>query len=164
MDDEILTMAPGVEAVETPPGWTAWVSPERHHAQARRFLESVGLADVPACAWAQDSPEVRLLEAYFARVFPDMVTAMWAENAEVADQCICLIGVLFSRFADARWVPYQWFGRDHSFYDDINPMLEYTFTEEGDTAWFLMSFLVTHGFSSIAGLVLEYEERRDFDV
>lgn len=157
-------MASGGEAVETTPTWTQWVSPERQRAQAHRFLESAGVAEPPVGPWAEDAPEIRQLEAYCARVFPDTPTATAAENTDIADQCICLIGVLFIRFAGARWVPYEWFGRDHSFYDDINPMLEYPFTEEGDTAWFLMNFLVTHGFSSIAGLVREYNERRDFDI
>jgi len=164
VDDEILTMAPGGEALETTPVWTAWVAPKRQRAQARKFLESAGLAEVPGCPWAEDAPEVRQLDAYCARIFPDMPTAMAAENTEIADQCICLIGTLFIRFAGARWAPYEWFGRDHSFYDDINPMLEYPFTEEGDTAWFLMDFMIERGFSSIAGLVREFEERRDFDI
>ncbi len=162
--DETVAMVPGVETAVTSRAWSEWVSTERHRARARTFLESAGVADLPECAWVEDAPEVHQLKAYCARVFPDMPTAMSAENADVADQCICLIGVLFTRFADARWVPYEWFGRDRSFYDDINPMLKYPFTEEGDTAWFLMDFLVTHGFSTIAGLVREYEERRDFDV
>lgn len=145
--------------------WTEWVSPERQRAQAQRFLDSAtGSTELPDYPWAEDAPELRQLDAFCARVFPDMPMAMAAERAELADQCICLIGVLFIRFAGARWEPYEWFGRECSFYDEINPLLEYPFTEEGDTAWGLMGFLVRYGFSSIAGLLRDYSERRDFDI
>ncbi|MFE7720822.1 hypothetical protein ACFU44_17460 [Nocardia rhizosphaerihabitans] len=165
MDDELTTAAVGVDATVATRAWTEWVSPERQRAEARRFLDfAAGSTELPDYPWAEDAPELRQLDAYCARVFPDMPTAMAAPNAEVADQCICLIGVLFIRFAGARWEPYQWFGRECSFYDEINPLLDYPFTEEGDTAWGLMGLLVKYGFSSVAGLLREYSERRDFDI
>lgn len=164
-DDEPTTAAGSVDAMAATQAWTEWVSPERQLAQARRFLDSAtGLTDLPDYPWAADAPELRQLDAYFACVFPDMQTAMAAANSELADQCICLIGVLFISFAGARWEPYEWFGRECSFYDEINPALEYPFTEESDTAWGLMGFSVRYGFSSIAGLVREYSDRRDFDI
>ncbi|MGF0320640.1 hypothetical protein [Nocardia fluminea] len=160
-DSELLTTS--VEAVETAQAWTEWVSPERQRSQARKFLDFVGL-DLPDCPWADDAPELRQLDVYCARMFPDMPTATAAANADIADQCICLIGVLFAEFTGARWVPYTWFGRERSFYDEINPLLDYPFTDEGDTAWGMMVDVVAHGFSSVAGLLREYTDRHDFDV
>jgi hypothetical protein len=138
-NDEQMTMDLGVPVEQTE--WGKWVDPHRRAAQVRKFLDHAGLRDIPSEPWREGDPELARLDAVLAELFPDMATAMAPENADMADAFICFLGELFVRFAGAHWEDYQWFGRD-SFYDHVNPMLEYGFDTDGDTAYGLMKLMI----------------------
>ncbi|GAA5081612.1 hypothetical protein [Nocardia iowensis] len=137
-DDEQLSMDLGVEQT----AWGKWVDPERRKRQAQKFMDRAGIREIPAEPWPEGDPELGKIDAAVADLFPDMATAMTPGNADIADAFICFLGECFIRFAGAHWEDYEWFGRENSFYDDVNPMLEYGFDTEGDTAYGLMSLMI----------------------
>ncbi|WP_405176962.1 hypothetical protein OG225_21125 [Nocardia sp. NBC_01377] len=171
MTDEQLDL--GFEVEQT--AWGKWVDTDRRTAQVRRFMEHVGLQQLPVQPWPEDSPEVKRLDPVVADLFPDMATAMAPENADIADAFICFMGECFIRYAGAEWIEFEWFGREHSFYDQVNPALRFdTDDEDEDTVWGLMARLVdydpeTHNgmFSKLAAYIREYatyhEEKRSED-
>ncbi|QIS06742.1 hypothetical protein F5X71_34520 [Nocardia brasiliensis] len=145
--------------------WGKWVDPDRRAAQVRKFLRRAEIGDLPSAPWPEDAPELRQLDVTVAELFPDMATAMKPENADIADAFICFLGECFIRFAGAHWEDYQWFGRDKSFYDHVNPMLEYGFDADGDTAYGLMRLMIDDHdpadggmFSAIAEMLREFAE------
>lgn len=161
--DEQMTMDLGVQVEQTE--WGKWVDPNRRAAQVRKFLDYAGLRDIPSEPWPEGDPELSKLDTVVAELFPDMATAMRAENADMADAFICFMGELFIRYAGAHWEDYEWFGRENSFYDHVNPMLEYGFDTDGDTAYGLMKLMiddhdVTDGgmFSGMAEMLREFAE------
>ncbi|MEU1546897.1 hypothetical protein [Nocardia sp. NPDC005745] len=158
-----MTMDLGVQVEQTE--WGKWVDPNRRAAQVRKFLDYAGLRDIPSEPWPEGDPELSKLDTVVAELFPDMATAMRAENADMADAFICFMGELFIRYAGAHWEDYEWFGRENSFYDHVNPMLEYGFDTDGDTAYGLMKLMiddhdVTDGgmFSGMAEMLREFAE------
>ncbi|WP_433662468.1 hypothetical protein ACQPW1_10130 [Nocardia sp. CA-128927] len=156
MDDEQLTMDLGVERTE----WGKWVDPERHKVQARKFMDHAGISDFPSEPWPEDSAEVKRLDPIVAELFPDLATAMLPENADKADAFICFIGECFIRFTGAQWRDAPWFGREYSFYDHVNPALQYGFTDaQADTAWGLIKDATGGGFSRTAALLRELSTR-----
>lgn len=155
-DDEQLAMDLGVERTE----WGKWVDPDRRKAQAQKFMDFAGISDLPAEPWAEDSPELKQLNAVVAELFPDLATAMAPEIADMADAFICFIGECFIKFSGAQWRDAPWFGREYSFYDHVNPALQYGFTDaQSDTAWGLMKDAAGGGFSRIAALLREFSTR-----
>ncbi len=136
--------------------WLAWVAPEHRQQKAQRFAEYVGLPGIPAEPWPDGAPEIAQLTEATARLFPDMDTAMSRDSFEAADQFICFLGECFIKFAGAQWFEYTYFGREYSFYEDINPALRYGINEESDTAWGLVSAVVEYGFPEIAGQLRDY--------
>ncbi|WP_330252729.1 hypothetical protein OG874_42900 [Nocardia sp. NBC_00565] len=134
----------------------------------KKFLERAGLRAVPAMPWPADSPDVKRLDVLVAELFPDMATAMNSENADIADAFICFLGECYIKFARAQWFDYEWRGREHSFYDHVNPALRWRFDDGGNdadeevTAWSLMESVAMsskyeEGFSSVA-----YDLRNDY--
>ncbi|WP_378733668.1 hypothetical protein [Nocardia brasiliensis] len=169
-DDEQLTMDLGVERT----AWGKWVDPARRKAQARKFMDYAGIRDIPAELWPEGDPELKRLDAVVAELFPDMATAMSPDRADMADAFICFIGECFIRFAGAQWIDFEWFGREKSFYDHVNPALQSdTFDEDVDTAWGLMDDMIGYHpdgydgmFSYITAALREYandhqEKRRN---
>ncbi|MFI6172403.1 hypothetical protein ACIBCN_36880 [Nocardia sp. NPDC051052] len=159
-DDEQLTMDLGVERTE----WGKWVDPNRRKAQAQKFMDYAGIGEIPAEPWPEDSPEVRRLDPIVAELFPDMATAAAPECADMVDAFICFMGECFVRFTKAEWIEYKWFGREHSFYDHVNPALRFdTLDEDVDTIWGLMESVIEYDadvhdgmFSTLAEIFREY--------
>ncbi|MBF6355263.1 hypothetical protein IU449_12035 [Nocardia higoensis] len=173
-NDDQLIMDLGVPVERTE--WGKWVDPDRREAQVRKFLEHAGISEIPSEPWPEDSAEVRRLNPIVADLFPDMATAMAPENADMADAFICFIGECFIRFAGATWIEYEWFGREHSFYDHVNPALRFDTADEDEiTAWYLMDSMIGYAperyegmFSEISATVRDYaryreEERNSID-
>ena len=152
--------------------WGKWFDPDRRAAQVRKFLDYAGLKGIPSKPWPEGSPEVERLDPVVAELFPDMVTAMAPENADMADAFICFIGECFIKFAGAKWIEFEWYGREKSFYDHINPaLLMDTYDEDVDTVWWLMDSMIDYHpevyygmFSYMAKAIREYaadhEEKR----
>lgn len=161
-NDEQLTIDLGVPVERTE--WGKWVAPERRQAQVRKFMDYAGLRRIPSEPWPEGSAEVERLDPVVAELFPDLATAMAPENADMADAFICFIGECFIKFAGAEWVEYKWFGRDHSFYDHVNPALRFdTLDEDVDTIWGLVGSMIdfdpeVYGgmFSKMADIFREY--------
>ncbi|WP_157172001.1 hypothetical protein [Nocardia higoensis] len=147
--------------------WGDWVDPERRRAQAQKFMDRAGIARIPATPWPADSPEVKRLDALVTELFPDMETATNPENSDTADAFICFVGECYIKFAQAQWFEYRWRGRDHSFYDRVNPGLRWfgdDDAEEGFTMLELMRIVVGHseygdGFSLLADEMREEHDR-----
>ncbi|MGW5374836.1 hypothetical protein ACWESM_05310 [Nocardia sp. NPDC003999] len=162
-NDEQLTMDLGVPVEQTE--WGKWVDPDRRAAQVQKFMDYAGIREIPSEPWPEDSAEVERLDSIVAELFPDLATAMAPENADMADAFICFLGELFIRFAGAHWESYKWFGRENSFYDHINPLLEYGFDTDGDTAYGLMKLMIEDYdpadegmFSGMAEMLREFSE------
>ncbi|WP_280313559.1 hypothetical protein [Nocardia abscessus] len=162
--DDQVSMDLGVPVEQTE--WGKWVDPERRKAQARKFMDHAGISRIPSEPWPEDSAEVKRLDPIVAELFPDMATAMAPENADMADAFICFIGEVFAKFAGAEWIEYKWFGREHSFYDQVNPALQFD-TLDGDadveTVWGLMGSMIEFDpdvhegmFSTMAAIFREY--------
>ncbi|MCP2275213.1 hypothetical protein [Nocardia amikacinitolerans] len=155
----------GFEVEQT--AWGKWVDPERRKAQARKFMDYAGIRRIPSEPWPEDSPEVKRLDPIVAELFPDMGTAMAPENADMADAFICFIGECFIKFAGAEWTDFEWFDRDHSFYDDVNPALRCDTPDEDEiTAWGLMRDMIDFGrdggmYSEMAASIREYATYHD---
>lgn len=169
-NDEQLGLDFEVEQTE----WGKWVDPDRRAGQVRKFLDYAGLQRIPSKPWPEGSAEVKRLNSIVAGLFPDMATAMAPENADMADAFICFIGECFIKLAGAKWVEFEWFGRENSFYDHVNPaLLMDTYDEDVDTAWGLMDSMIDYHpevydgmFSQIAKAIREYaadhaEKRRE---
>ncbi|MFI6169040.1 hypothetical protein ACIBCN_19840 [Nocardia sp. NPDC051052] len=161
MADEQLSMDLGVERTE----WGKWVDPERRAAQVQKFVDYAGIREIPSEPWPEDDPEIGRIDATVADLFPDMTTAMTPKNADIADAFICFLGECFIKFAGAHWEDYEWFGRENSFYDHVNPMLKYGFHTGGDTAYGLMELMIEDYdpadggmFSGMAEMMREFAE------
>ncbi len=149
--------------------WGRWVDPDRRAAQVRKFLDHAGLEDIPPEPWPEGAPDVKRLDSLLAELFPDMSTAMASENADIVDAFICFLGECFIRFAGARWIEYDWFGREYSFYDEVNPALLFDTADEDEmTAWYLMDSMIGYDpedhdgmFSKMAAAIREYAGYRD---
>jgi hypothetical protein len=169
--DDQLSMDLGVPVEQT--AWGKWVDPDRRKAQARKFMEHVGISRIPSKPWPEDAAEVKRLDPIVAELFPDMATAMAPENADIADAFVCFIGECFIRFAGADWVDYEWFGREYSLYDHVNPaLLCDTHDEDEIVAWRLVKDIINYNpgdhagmFSYLAAALREYasyhEEKRE---
>ncbi|NKY25614.1 hypothetical protein [Nocardia gamkensis] len=161
-NDEQLTMDLGVPVEQT--AWGKWVDPDRRAAQVRKFMDYAGIREIPSEPWAEDSAEVERLDSIIADLFPDLATAMRPEKADMTDAFICFIGECFIKYAGAEWIEYKWFGRDHSFYDHVNPALLFdTLDEDVDTIWGLMGSMIEFDpdvhdgmFSTMAAIFREY--------
>ncbi|MBH0775789.1 hypothetical protein [Nocardia bovistercoris] len=123
--------------------WGKWVDPERRAAQVGKFMEYAGLPKLPARPWPEGSPEVERIDPLVAALFPDLATAMAPENTDLADMFICFMGECFIKYAGARWFDEEWFGREYSFYDDVNPALLFdNHDEDIRTAWRFMDNMI----------------------
>lgn len=152
--EDQLSMDLGVPVEQTP--WGKWVDPDRQAAQVRTFLDRAGVKSLPTQPWLKDAPELKKLDAVVTELFPDMDTAMAAENADIADAFICFLGAYAIRFAGARWYEAKWFGREYSFYDDINPALAFGDHDESEfTVWGLMDGIAGQDFSGTADMIRE---------
>ncbi|WP_157129000.1 hypothetical protein [Nocardia amamiensis] len=171
-NDEQLTMDLGVPVEQT--AWGKWVDPDRRKAQAQMFMDHAGISRIPSEPWPEGSAEVKRLDPIVAELFPDMVTAMAPENADMADAFICFIGECFIKFAGAAWIEYEWPGREYTFYEGINPALRFDTDDEDEiTAWYLMDSMIGYNpedhegmFSDMAAAIREYagyhdEKRRE---
>ncbi|MBF6356059.1 hypothetical protein IU449_16170 [Nocardia higoensis] len=147
--------------------WGDWVDPERRTAQARKFMDRAGVTRIPNTPWAAGSPEVKRLDALVTQLFPNMETAMRPENSDAADEFICFVGECYIKFARAQWFDFEWRGREHSFYDSVNPALRWLVDDDEDeevTAWALMEGVANHskygdGFSLLADEMREEHDR-----
>lgn len=160
--DEQLSMDLGVDQT----AWDKWVDADRRRRQAQKFMDYAGIRDIPEVPWSEDDPELEKLDAVVSELFPDMVTAMTPEKSEMADAFICFLGECFIKFAGARWEEYEWFGRENSFYDQVNPILKYGFHTGGDTAYGLMELMIEDYdpvdggmFSGMAEMMREFAEK-----
>ncbi|WP_194836417.1 hypothetical protein [Nocardia sp. XZ_19_369] len=160
-DEQQLSMDLSVERTE----WGKWVDPERRRAQTQKFMDYAGIREIPAEPWPEDSPEVKRLDPIVAELFPDMATAMAPENADMADSFVCFIGACFEKFAGAKFIAEEWFGREHTFYDDVNPALEMDTGDEEDVVivWALIGRMMEYHpgdhdgmFSYMAAAIREY--------
>ncbi|MFF0491861.1 hypothetical protein ACFYTQ_22760 [Nocardia sp. NPDC004068] len=175
MDDAQMAMDLDVQIDDTSRAWLDWVEPTRQAAQVQKFLERVGLRDIPAQPWPEDSVEVRRLDPVAEELFPNWETATAPESADLTDAFVCFIGECFGRWAHAKWINYEWFGRENSFYERINPALEFdTFDEDVETAFGLVRSIIEYNredhdgmFSRAAAIFREYvgyvEEKRHDD-
>ncbi|WP_431958274.1 hypothetical protein [Nocardia lijiangensis] len=162
MGEEQLDL--GFEVEQT--AWGKWADPDRRKAQARKFMDYAGIRQIPSELWPEDSPEVKRLDPIVAELFPDMETAMTPENADTVDAFICFVGELFIKFAGAEWIEFTWLGREHTFFDHVNPALRYdTLDEDEDTAWALIKDMINYHpevydgmFSCMAATLREYTE------
>ncbi|WP_054811218.1 hypothetical protein [Nocardia arizonensis] len=159
--DEQLDLGFAVEQTE----WGKWVDPERRAAQVWKFMKHAGLQEIPAEPWALDAPEVKRLNPIVAELFPDMATAMAPENADMADAFICFMGECFVKYAGAEWIDEEYFGREYSFYDHVNPALLFdNHDEDVETAYGLMQSIITRSsghdgmFSKLVAILREYRE------
>ncbi|MFI6043834.1 hypothetical protein ACIA8C_19555 [Nocardia sp. NPDC051321] len=159
-DDEQLTMDLGVERTE----WGKWVAPERRAAQVRKFMDYVGIREIPSEPWPEGSVEVKRLDPVIAELFPNMTTAMASENSDMTDAFVCFAGECFIQFAGAHWFDCDWFGSECSFYADINPALECDTVDEDEIViWRLLDDMIDYHpedhdgmFSYFAAAVREY--------
>lgn len=143
----------GLDFEVEPTEWGKWVDPDRRAAQVRKFLDYAGLQHIPSKPWPEGSAEVKRLDALVTELFPDMATAMKPENADMADAFICFLGECYITFAGAQWYDFEYRGREHSFYDHVNPALR--FGDNTETAWGFMESVAAHseygdGFSLLA--------------
>ncbi|QIS05944.1 hypothetical protein F5X71_29795 [Nocardia brasiliensis] len=159
--DDQLSMDLGVAQT----AWGKWVDPDRHRRQVQKFMDYAGLRDIPDVPWSEGDPELEKLDAVVSELFPDMTTAMAPEAADMTDAFICFMGECFHRYAGAHWEDYEWFGRENSFYDHVNPILKYGFHTGGDTAYGLMELMIEDYdpadggmFSGMAGMMREFAE------
>lgn len=161
-NDEQLIIDLGVPVEQTE--WGKWVDPDRRKAQVRKFMERAGISRFPSEPWPEGSAEVKRLDPIVAELFPDMATAMAPEKADMADAFICFVGECFIRFAGAEWTDFEWFGRENSFYDHVNPSLRCDTEDEDEfTVWGLMDDMIDYNredydgmFSYIAAALREY--------
>ncbi|MGW4328300.1 hypothetical protein ACWEKR_20630 [Nocardia sp. NPDC004573] len=163
-NDEQLTMDLGVPVEQT--AWGKWVDPDRRKAQARKFMSHAGISGLPSEPWPEGSPEVKRLDPIVAELFPTRAAAAASpDDADMVDAFVCFIGECFERFAGARFIDEEWFGREYSFYDDVNPALEMDTGDEEDveTVWGLIGRMTEyslgeHGgmFSKMAADIREY--------
>lgn len=108
----------------------------------QKFLERAGLKSLPAEPWPKDASELKAVDAVVVELFPDMETAMSPENADITDEFICFLGAYAIEFCGARRYDEDWFGREYSFYDDVNPALEFGDHDESEfTAWASWAFI-----------------------
>ncbi|MGW4369245.1 hypothetical protein ACWEKT_26720 [Nocardia takedensis] len=151
-----------IEVEQTP--WGKWVDPDRRAAQVAKFMKYAGLQQLPVEPWEVDSFEVKRLDPFVAYLFPSLATAMAPESADMADAFICFIGECFIKYAGAQWVEYDWFGRDKSFYDQVNPGLLFDNHDEDEfSIWGLMDNIIGYHpgdhdgmFSYFAAALREY--------
>ncbi|MGK8521535.1 hypothetical protein ACRS6B_08240 [Nocardia asteroides] len=163
-NDEQLTMDLGVPVEQT--AWGKWVDPERRKAQAQKFMDHAGLQRIPPEPWPEGSEEVKRLDPIVAELFPTRAAAAATpDNADMVDAFICFIGACFEKFAGARFIEEEWFGREYSFYDDVNPALEMDTGDEEDveTVWGLIGRMIEYSpeehegmFSKMAADIREY--------
>lgn len=144
--------------------WGDWVDADRRTAQARKFMRRAGIARIPAEPWLSDAPEVQRLNVLVAELFPDMETAAKPENAATVDEFICFVGECYIKFARAQWFDFEWHGRDHSFYDSVNPALRWLGedAEEEVTAWEIMESVADHAAFGEAFSVFVDEMREEY--
>ncbi|WP_280395543.1 hypothetical protein [Nocardia brasiliensis] len=140
-DDEQLSMDLGVEQT----AWGRWEDPERHAAQVQKFINDAKLERIPSEPWPENSTEIKRLDPVIAEWFPDMAAVMSPEKSDKVDSFVCFLGEMLIRFAGAEWIEYEWFGRDKSLYDDVNPALRFdNFDEDERTAWSLVKAIVEY--------------------
>ncbi|MEV2222659.1 hypothetical protein AB0E01_22605 [Nocardia vinacea] len=161
-NDEQLSMDLGVPVEQTE--WSKWVDPGRRAAQVRKFLERIGLSDLPAKPWEFESPEAARIGGIIAELFPDIETATAPENADIADQYICFVGECFIRYARAQWYDQTRYGEtrewtkdvdDVPLYDGIEPGVIFARLNYGSnsyTAGHLMAYTVKYGFGGFSGM------------
>ena len=156
-ENQQLGMDLGVPVEQT--AWGKWADPDRQAAQVQKFLERAGLESLPAEPWRKDAPELKAVDAAVAELFPDIETAMAPENADIADAFVCFIGAYAIKFSGARWYDEDWFGREYSLYDDVNPALEFGDHDESEfTVLGLMGNVVGRGFSTTADMIRNFTE------
>lgn len=186
-NDEQLDL--GLDVEQT--AWGKWVDPNRRAAQVQKFMDYAGLKRIPSKPWPKGSAEVKRLDPIVADLFPynwsksrndfpifserarKTTAAMKPENADMTDAFVCFIGECFIKFAGAKWIEFEWFGRDASLYDNVNPaLLLDTFDEDEITAWYLVLSMMDYHpedhdgmFSEMAAAFREYaadhEEKRN---
>ncbi|WP_040829461.1 hypothetical protein [Nocardia jiangxiensis] len=160
-EDEQLGMDLGVPVERT--AWARWVDPDRRGGQLRKFLDRIGLPDLPEQAWEFESAEASRIGEVIAEVFPDIETATAPENADLADQLVCFVGECFVRYAGAQWYDQARYSQTRewtddleyvSLYEGIEPAVAFT-AESGDsssyTAGYLVSYTVMYGFGGFTG-------------
>ncbi|WP_454195817.1 hypothetical protein [Nocardia sp. Marseille-Q1738] len=163
-NDEQMTMDLGVPVEQT--AWGKWVDPERRKAQAQKFMDHAGLQRIPPEPWPEGSEEVKRLDPIVAELFPTRAAAAAApDDADMVDAFVCFIGACFEKFAGARFIDEEWFGREYSFYDDVNPALVMDTGDEEDveTVWGLIGRMIEYSpeehegmFSKMSAAIREY--------
>ncbi|MBF6193493.1 hypothetical protein [Nocardia implantans] len=162
--DDQLSMDLGVPVEQT--AWGKWVDPDRRKAQARKFMDYAGIREIPSEPWPENSAEVKRLDPIVAELFPTRAAAAASpDGADMVDAFVCFIGDCFERFAGARFIEEEWFGREYSFYDDVNPALKMDTGDEEDveTVWGLIGRMIEYSpeeyggmFSKMADAIREY--------
>ncbi|QBS43841.1 hypothetical protein DMB37_30840 [Nocardia sp. CS682] len=149
----------GVTAEQS--AWGVWADPDRRKAQVRKLLVRAELpAVLPAEPWDFESDEAAQLSDTVAELFPDLDAVSRPENADTADQLVCLIGELFVQYLDARWLDLTGMPSgyndcdDITIYDGIKPGIAFTFPQWTTcTADLLVWFVVENEFVNIVELV-----------
>ncbi|MCP2319575.1 hypothetical protein APR12_004944 [Nocardia amikacinitolerans] len=154
----------GFEVEQT--AWGKWIDADRRQAQMQKFMDHAGIRRIPSEPWAKDSAEVARLNPIVAELFPNMESAMAPENAEMTDAFVCFAGECFVKFAGGRWIDCEWFGRENSFYADVNPAVECDTVDEDEIVlWGLIKDMIDYHpgdhdgmFSYFAAALREYAE------
>ncbi|MEV0339657.1 hypothetical protein AB0H49_11565 [Nocardia sp. NPDC050713] len=141
----------GFEVEQT--AWGKWVDPDRRKVQMQKFMDHAGIRRIPSEPWPEDSPEVKRLDPIVAELFPDMETAMAPENADMTDAFVCFAGECFVKFTGGRWIDCDWFGRQNSFYEDVNPAVECdTYDEDEIVLWKLVKDMINYHPGEYSGM------------
>lgn len=155
--DDQLSMDLGVEVELT--AWDKWVDAERRATQARKLCKRAELPALPQEPWDFESSEVIQLSETIAELFPDMEAVTLPENADNADQLVCLIGEWCIRYLDARWIdltkiPTGYNDCELSIYGDVKPGIAFKFEGwKACSAELLVQFVVENEFIDMAELV-----------
>ncbi|WP_231951902.1 hypothetical protein [Nocardia terpenica] len=160
-NDEQLGMDLDLDVEES--AWAKWVDPQRHAAQARKFLQRAELPALPPEPWDFESDEASQINDVVAELFPDIEAMYLPDNADLVDQLVCFTGEWFVKYLDAQWIDiakykdmpsgYNDCGDKH-FYPGIEPGIAFKF--EGwktCSAEFLTEYIIENEFISIIELV-----------
>ncbi|WP_405167125.1 hypothetical protein OG203_19730 [Nocardia sp. NBC_01499] len=139
-DDEQTTMDLGVPVEQSE--WSKWVNADRRKAQARKFMDRVGIQSIPdEFSWfgdVEDSANAALSEA-----FPDAELPTPENYSDLVDTFVCFLGEYLNKFAEAEWYDSP-VNRENAIYKNINPALRYRGSEDA-TATELLQDILNHG-------------------
>ncbi|GAB2709676.1 hypothetical protein [Nocardia thraciensis] len=102
MNDDQLGFDIPVDTTTEETPWAMWADPQRQAAQVRKLLTRAELPALPSEPWDFEKDEPNQLNDVVAELFPDLDAVK--QDADVADQLVCMIGQWFTKYLDATWV------------------------------------------------------------